>query len=108
MVGLEQALSIAILTRSDGNGAVDWEAIARVTSATPAKIGQLSEHGQGIVVGAPASFVLVDPARSQTVDPRRLSRKGRNTPYAGLELPGKVVATFLNGTPTVLDGKATK
>jgi dihydroorotase len=29
----------------------------------------------------------------------------RNTPYAGLELPGRVVATFRHGTPTVLDGK---
>jgi dihydroorotase len=29
----------------------------------------------------------------------------RNTPYAGMELPGRVVATFLRGKPTVLDGK---
>ena len=27
----------------------------------------------------------------------------RNTPYAGMELPGRVVATFLRGRPTVLD-----
>ncbi len=108
MVGLEQALSIAIMTLSDANGAVDWEAIARVTSIDPARIGQLTEHGQGLVAGAPASIVLVDPAQSQIVDPARLSSKGRNTPYAGLELPGKVIATFLRGTPTVLDGKVTK
>ena len=31
----------------------------------------------------------------------------RNTPYAGRELPGRVVATFLRGRPTVLDGKLT-
>ena len=30
----------------------------------------------------------------------------RNTPYAGRELPGRVVATFLRGRPTVLDGDA--
>jgi dihydroorotase len=29
----------------------------------------------------------------------------RNNPYAGRELPGRVVATFLRGRPTVLDGK---
>jgi dihydroorotase len=31
--------------------------------------------------------------------------KSRNTPFAGMALPGRVVATFLRGTPTVLDGK---
>jgi len=29
----------------------------------------------------------------------------RNTPYRGMELPCPVVATFLRGKPTVLDGK---
>jgi dihydroorotase len=29
----------------------------------------------------------------------------RNTPYAGMELPGRVVATFLRGRATVLDAK---
>jgi dihydroorotase len=29
----------------------------------------------------------------------------RNTPYVGMELPGRVVATFRHGRPTVLDGK---
>ena len=28
----------------------------------------------------------------------------RNTPYGGRELPGRVVATFLRGRATVLDG----
>ena len=31
----------------------------------------------------------------------------RNTPYPGMELPGRVVATFLRGRATVLDGKLT-
>ena len=31
--------------------------------------------------------------------------KSRNTPFAGMPLPGRVVATFLRGVPTVLDGK---
>ena len=40
------------------------------------------------------------------VDPAALASRSRNTPYAGRELPGRVVATFLRGEPTVLDGKA--
>jgi dihydroorotase len=29
----------------------------------------------------------------------------RNTPYAGMKLPGRVMATFLHGRPTHLDEK---
>jgi len=39
------------------------------------------------------------------VDPAGHASRSRNSPFAGMELPGQVVATFLRGTPTVLDGK---
>jgi len=52
-----------------------------------------------------ANLTLVDPDAEITVDPAELASKSRNTPYAGLTLPGRVVATFLRGSPTVLDGK---
>jgi dihydroorotase len=42
---------------------------------------------------------------SSVVDASGLASLSRNTPYAGRELPGRVVATFLRGRPTVLDGK---
>ena len=31
--------------------------------------------------------------------------RSRNSPFAGMTLPGQVVATFLRGRPTVLEGK---
>jgi dihydroorotase len=49
--------------------------------------------------------VLYDPAFSKVVGATELASLSRNTPYVGRELPGRVVATFLRGTPTVLDGK---
>ena len=48
--------------------------------------------------------VLVDPGASWTVDPRASASRSRNTPFAGRELPSRVLATFLRGVPTVLDG----
>ncbi len=39
------------------------------------------------------------------MDPARHASKSRNTPFRGVALPGAVVATFLRGTATVLDGK---
>ncbi|MFD0823135.1 dihydroorotase, partial [Micromonospora zhanjiangensis] len=56
----------------------------------------------------PAYLTLVDPTARRVVDPGDLASRSRNTPYAGRELPGRVVATFLHGEPTVLDGKAVK
>ncbi len=49
--------------------------------------------------------MLVDPSATRTVDPRTHATRGRNSPYAGRELPGRVVATFWHGHPTVLDGR---
>ena len=57
--------------------------------------------------GAPL-LTLVDPAATWTVDPGALASRSRNTPYAGMTLPVRVVATFLHGEPTVLDGKAVR
>jgi dihydroorotase len=37
------------------------------------------------------------------IEARALQSLSRNTPYAGMKLPGAVVATFLRGEPTVLD-----
>ena len=34
-----------------------------------------------------------------------MATKGRNSPFKGLELPGKVAAVFFHGHPTVLDGE---
>ena len=41
----------------------------------------------------------------RVVDASETASLSRNTPYAGRELPGRVVATFLRGKATVLDGK---
>lgn len=47
--------------------------------------------------GSPADFVLFDPAAEWTVDPERFFTKGRNTPFAGWTLKGRVLATALAG-----------
>jgi dihydroorotase len=74
-------------------------------SYAPARIGRVADHGQPIEVGAPANVVLYDPAASRVVDPADSASLSRNTPYAGMELPGKIVATFLRGRATVLGGQ---
>jgi dihydroorotase len=88
------------------SGLLDWAAVADRMSAAPARIGRVSDQqGRPVAVGEPANVVLYDPAARRTVEASESASLSRNTPYAGRELPGRVVATFLRGTPTVLDGK---
>ena len=104
MLGLETALSVVQHTMVD-SGLLDWAGVADRMSVRPAAIGRLPDQGQRLEPGAPANLVLVDPAASRVVDPSDTASLSRNTPYVGRELPGAVVATFLHGRPTVLDGK---
>jgi dihydroorotase len=103
MLGLQTALSIVYSTKS-----LDWDGIAERMSRVPARIAGLVDHGQDPAPGVPANLTLVDPAGTWVVEPGNLASLSRNTPYAGMELPGRIVATFLRGEPTVLDGKAVK
>ncbi|MDI2126426.1 dihydroorotase [Yinghuangia seranimata] len=104
MLGLETALSIVQQTMVD-TGLLDWAGVADRMSVRPARIGRLDGHGRAVAVGEPANLVLVDPSARRTVEPSELASRSGNTPYAGMELPGRVVATFLRGVPTVIDGK---
>jgi dihydroorotase len=105
MLGLEQALSVVVETMVE-TGLLDWAGVADRMSVRPAAIGRLAGHGRPLAPGEPAILLLLDPATRATVDPATLASRSRNSPYAGRELPGRVVATFLRGVPTVLDGKA--
>jgi len=103
MTGLETALRVVHEAVVEP-GLLDWAGVADRMSARPAAIGRLSGHGR-VAPGEPANLVLYDPAPREAVDPTAQASKSRNTPFAGLVLPGRVVATFLRGRPTVLDGK---
>jgi dihydroorotase len=107
MLGLQTALSVVIETMVE-TGALDWRGVAERMSGRPARIARLDSHGGDLEEGTAANLLLVDPQVRATVDPTELASVSRNTPYAGMTLPGRVMATFLRGTATVLDGKATR
>jgi dihydroorotase len=104
MTGLESALSVVYETMVQ-TGLMNWAAVADRMSVAPAQIGRVSTQGQPIEVGSPANLVIFDPRASQEVDARKTVSASRNTPYTGRTLPGKVVATFYRGKPTVLNGE---
>ena len=106
MTGLETALPVLIETMVS-TGRMSWRDLARAMSTAPALIGRLRDQGQGLSVGASANITVVDPSVRRLVDPRAQWTASTNTPYAGMELPGQVIATFLHGRPTVLGGAPT-
>ena len=99
MLGLETALSVVQQTMVD-TGLLTWVDVARVMSAAPARIGRVATHGRPLAVGEPANVVVYDPGATRTVSAADTHSHSRNTPYAGLELPGRVVATYLRGAQT--------
>jgi dihydroorotase len=70
------------------------QTLARVTSA-PARI--LGVDAGRIAPGAPADLVLFDPQARYRVSAQALKSQGKNTPFLGLELAGRVHATLVAG-----------
>ncbi|HEX3298254.1 MAG TPA: dihydroorotase [Nocardioides sp.] len=104
MLGLETSLSVVQETMVD-TGLLTWADVADRMSYAPARIGRVTDHGRPLEDGAPANVVLYDPSVRHVVEAADSVSLSRNTPYAGMELPGRVVATFLRGRATVLDAK---
>ncbi|WP_210505682.1 dihydroorotase [Naasia sp. SYSU D00057] len=106
MVGLESALSVVHEAMVE-TGLLDWAGVERVMSAAPARIGGISGHGEAIAAGSSPEIVLYDPSARSDFAAEHLAGRSRNSPYLGRRLPGRVVAVFHEGRPTVLDGAVT-
>ena len=68
--------------------------LARITSG-PARI--LGVHSGTLAAGAPADLALFDPAAERRIAPETLRSQGKNTPFLGYELAGKVRYTVVAG-----------
>jgi allantoinase len=79
-------------------------AIARLTSFNPAKRFGLNAKGD-IAPGLDADLALLDPRHTWTVRAQDSESKQGYTPFEGIELSGKVKATFLRGTLVCENGR---
>lgn len=102
MVGLENAASVAqkVLIES---GQSNWLRFQEVLSSRAAELTGLSNQGV-IAVGSDANLAILDPKAKRTISSQTHS-KSTNNPFAGAELPGKVVHTIFRGEFTFRDGK---
>ncbi|MBQ3557799.1 MAG: dihydroorotase [Oscillospiraceae bacterium] len=94
MVGLETSLAVT-LTSLYHTGKMDLSAIVRCMTFNPAAILRL---GTGrLAIGSDADITIFDPDEVWVVDPEEFASKGRNTPFTGRELKGRVKYTIVGG-----------
>ncbi len=94
IVGLETAVSV-VWTEAERLKFPPLELFAKLT-CNPAKILGLEKKGR-LEPGADADVTVFDPTKSWAVNPETFRSKGRNTPFAGTELRGRVVMTIVDG-----------
>ncbi|MCL2170000.1 MAG: amidohydrolase family protein, partial [Defluviitaleaceae bacterium] len=93
IVGLETALPLSLALVREG--VITPNQLVRLMSLAPAEILGL-ERGH-LSVGAVADITIIDPDAKHTINPENFASKGRNTPFAGWEMQGEVVATIVEG-----------
>lgn len=93
-IGMESSLAVGI-TFLVQSGHLTLSQLLSKMSTEPAKI--LGIPAGQLQPGAPADLVLFHADERWTVDPDRLHGKSRNTPFAGMELSGKVKYTVCRG-----------
>lgn len=97
MLGLETALAVVWQTMV-GTGLIGIDRLVEVMSAAGARIARLPEPH--VSVGAAARLALVAPDSPWVVDADALHSLSRNTPFTGLSMPVRVLATVHDGRIT--------
>ena len=100
--GLEVLLPLT-LKWAEAVGVALPQALARITSAPAAVLGLPS--GQ-LAVGAAADVCIFDPQAIWQLTPDTLMSRGKNSPWQGYMMTGKVKATLVSGRVVFEEGAA--
>lgn len=91
--GLELLLPLTLKWAAE-TGTPLANALARITSRPAAILGV---DAGTLAVGAPADVIVFDPRSAWRVERAALESQGKNTPFLGFELVGRVRATMVGG-----------
>ncbi|MDR0997677.1 MAG: dihydroorotase [Treponema sp.] len=103
--GLETAFSVCYTTlaapegmdgESAGLGRISLKRLSSLMSASPARILGLGDRGR-ISAGLRADLAVIDTAASWIVEPALFKSRGKNSPFAGRRLRGKLILTIHKG-----------
>lgn len=92
--GIETSFSLSYTALVRG-GVLTLEQLAEKMSAAPARI--LGLEGGALKEGAVADLMLADLSEKYAIDPAEFRSKGKNTPFKGQEVYGRVKATIVDG-----------
>ena len=95
IVGLETAAALTVTELVD-TGVLTPMQMAEKMSGNPAKILKLSGRGS-LAEGKEADVVILDPEAEYVIDARKFASKGKNTPFNGRRVKGKIRATICGG-----------
>ena len=99
--GMETSLGV-ILTNLYHTGIMTIDEIIEKMSVAPAKILKLDAGN--IEIGKIADLTVIDTEKTWKVDSNKFYSRGKFTPYDGVELKGKAVATIVNGKIVMENG----
>ncbi len=94
IVGLETSVALTITELVD-KGVITPMRMAELMSYRPAQIIHLDRGSMR--EGKAADVVIIDPNEEYTIDSRTFASKGRNTPFQGRKVKGRVKATIFDG-----------
>ncbi|MBD3166033.1 amidohydrolase family protein [bacterium] len=86
VIGLETAVGVAAKVLVEQNR-FDWSMLIQRMAVAPRAIMRLPEAQ--LKKGAVANLSFIDTSQGWTVDPEAFFSKGRNTPFAGWDLPAR-------------------
>ncbi len=95
IVGLETSVALTITELVD-KGWITPMQMAEKMSYNPAKILHMEDRGS-LRPGKIADVVIIDPEEEYTIDVTKFASKGKNTPFNGKKVKGKVKMTICNG-----------
>lgn len=99
IVGSETAYAVSNTVLVKEHGMTPMQ-LTRCMSYNPAKVlGREKEIG-GLAEGYYADIAIVAPDEEYTINPEEFFSKGRNTPFGGRTVKGKVYMTLCEGTVT--------
>lgn len=106
VVGLETCLAL-VVTRLVDEGVLSLEEAVSKLTEKPAAVMAMGRWGYrpSVEEGGSANLVVFDPEEEWTVDALKFRSRGRNTPYNGWKVRGKVLYTVFNGGLVVRDGE---
>lgn len=94
IVGLETAVALTVTELLEKDILTPLQ-MARVMSYQPARIASLDAGT--LLEGKAADIVLIDPREEYVIDKNEFASKGKNTPFHGWKVRGKVKMTICDG-----------